>query len=247
MARYYHRLPSLGGAWSATSAAAGYPVTHLDLPSVLRPWRSANLSAQTLTLDFGGLQQVSGVIVMGTNIPSGVQLEVSNDGFDFDPVGGPQTPVRALHSLRKLVWDVGTQDIEILRLQISGSAGGASHFEVGYVLVFEDRVTLRRPLYGADVRIVRPRWSADLPSGRTVSSAAGPTHTEVRLPWRQGGAEEDIEQLAARALEGPVLLDLQAADRSGWYWPVRSHEDRIDRQLTRFNREQTTLTLREIV
>lgn len=245
MARYFWDMPTFGGPWGATSSAAGYPASNLSRLSVRRSWRSTSLAAQTLTFEFGGLVPLRALAVVGINAVNSPVLEVSTDGFSWDSLG-TQPISSVLHPLRRVWWTTGIFDYEAVRLHLSGAAFGASFFEISYVAMFLDEVPVKVPRVGAEARVIRPSYLTDLPNGRTVRSKAGAEFTELRLPWRQSGNQQQIETLSQRALDAPVLLDLQLPDRQGWWWVARTHEPQVARSIVGHNREDTSLVLREI-
>lgn len=249
MARYLHTL--LPGTWSASSSAPNHPPSNLALPRILRPWHSSSAASTTVTIDLGSAIAPAGIYIADWNLQATAQLHSSPNNStwtargNITPQDGPAgrrnglfVPPPLVHLPAARYW----------RITLAGSrSDGLAYWRIGYVMLFGQEQPVPTPRYSADLRIVKPAWPVQqLPNGQTVQAIAGADYCELRLPWRQGTGRE-IETLAQRAGAGPVVLDLDLADRTGWYWAVRHWEPQIERQLQGHQREMTTLTLREIV
>lgn len=248
MARYLHTL--LPGTWSASSSAPDHPAANLSLPRIGRPWRSASAASTTVTIDLGSAIAPAGIYIADWNSLASATLHSSPNNSTWTargtitPQDGPAGRRNGLAMAGVVPWAAA----RYWRITLSGSrSDGLGYWRIGYVMVFGQALLVPTPRYAADLRIVTPAWPVQqLPNGQTVQARAGADYCELRLTWRQG-AGRDIEALAQRAAGGPVLLDLDLADRTGWYWAVRHWEPQIERQLQGHQREMTTLTLREIV
>lgn len=69
------------GAVTASTAAASYPVTNLQIPSHSTKWRSTGVaSASTLDVDLGAVRSdVEGIILHGTNLTDSATIRVQLD------------------------------------------------------------------------------------------------------------------------------------------------------------------------
>lgn len=229
--KVYHTLRA--ATWGASNEAAGYPAANLQVPRIGRPWRSNNTGGQvTLNYNLSGSQFVAAVALIHCNA-------LLTDLGTF---------VRGEHPMRKAYQAVGASTSGSFFDIGTGQVDGRPYYEAGYGMVFGAVENFPNPLYGsAEVGVVYPRYEQELPNGLEITSAIGAPYTRIRFPFVQVGGVMLVERIYELALAGPILIDPELTDRLGWWWIVRAQGGELSRGLERYNRENTTLTLREVV
>jgi hypothetical protein len=228
-------------AATASSAATGYPATAVLTPGVSRGWRSTAGGAQWLRLDFGAPVAIAALALQAFNAGA-----ISVTGDNSNP------PVTARGSLTGGLDENNRLKCSLVAafmaryVQFNFSGGGAYYF-VGSAFAFSAATaTAADPLYGgSSLTLLDPQGRNDLTNGVVELYAAGASSTEIDLGFR-GSATADIEFIKRAARAAPCWFDFGLTDR-GRQWPVRHIEPTTVRQLSGFNRESTSIKLREII
>ena len=244
MTMQLHHTVRTPSAYTAASAAAGYPASNAGNLRVLKPWRSTGLASQWLQVDLGSSVAVAAIAFSDCNFATAI-IFADNAATPVTNRGPASIGTDRGNRLKGSRQFAAT--VRYLRITISGgTSDGLAYFRCGSVLVFTQSQALPRDsLYGGtNVDVVFPQARVDLPNGAMEVNSTGPSYCEIGMSFA-ARASDDVEVLARRARADVCWLDLGLTDQ-GQQWPIRHGDPRISRRLEKFNRETVPMLVREI-
>ena len=180
--KFFSDTPWLSGTWSASTQAAGLPVSNLGRPSRQLPWRTTAMGSQTCTLDMLAAYPVGGIALVNPNTTLNALLRInaSANGSDWtwiaDLVPWPTTLTGTL-----VVWLNTPQTYRYWGLLIEDGSNPDGYYQVGKVL-FGPVFTLgQAPGTEVSVKTVDPSAVSWAPSGTPYTYDLDP-YTVLEVP-----------------------------------------------------------------
>lgn len=236
---------------TAGSVSASFPATNALTTQVLKPWQGTTTGADFLQIDLGANKIIGnggGVILNAANMTS---VTV------FADTANPPTTNRGTLTLSqdaqgryKGSLSFAAASVRFIRFTIAGGSpvDGAAGWSIGFASVFASGFSpARDPLFGeSSMDEVTPQSRDDLDNGVVIRDTTGPSFMLITRAF-SGGSGDDHEQIQQYARAGLCWWNDGNPNAPWNQWPVRHHDPKVTRKLAGFNREQVTLTLKEIV
>lgn len=233
-------------AFSATTAAVGFPAANLGNESLVRPYRATGVGATDVILSLAAVATIKTLFLHDVNFAN-AQVYRSPDGVAWTLVGTLNTYADRYGRRRGLI---NINQAGQLAVKISIGAGASTDglaWRIGAPYLFTASVALGAAAeYGYQVSTRRPRVSVDLPNGRVAQASTGMNVDRINLSFPRQ-ASESVDDLVQRASVASCVLDLGLPLYPEQVWPVRCPEASLDESFNRKTISSIGVPLLEIV
>lgn len=244
---YYGKItPS---AFSATTAATGYPASNIGNESIDMPWKATvagtgDPSDVIFTLSVA--QMVKGLLLSDVNFASAAVAK-SPDGTTYSSVGTITSYADKWTDRRRALIVVNDANVKTLKITVSAGTplDGTTQWRIGAGYLFSSTVALpRMPDFGMKVRAIYPKVQTELANKQLPQALTGVDILELSLPYNRR-YDQDVLEMLRRARGGTVGLSLVPTNYTELVLPVYHVANNIEETLGMLDVSQLTIDLRE--
>lgn len=237
----------LASGWAATSSQPGYTPDNLASEALAKPWRSTDLSANTVTVTFPAPSSILALFLHDVNFAQAT-IEKSADGVAWSAVGVANT-YRGRESRSRGLIFIADPAVKAWRFTPVGgvSTDGLTYWRAGASYHYSGGFTIPAPFqFGYEPVFTYPEVRTELPNGGLARASTGTPYHQISVPFRPRD-DEDLEQMQRLARAGTVLLDLVMGNYPWQLWPVRLIDDKISERFAQPKYSDVVYTFREMV